>query len=141
MICRLRRSSLLLIAIGVIQSACVGSCDLYSPRRHLVGDYWLWRAEVRYFYLEKGSSYDSSGAGVARGAVQEIAWREDVIAVKRAPLPGEQSPAWPVINVREGAISGPLAQAEWERLRAETPELARLRLRPVSEVWETIGGG
>jgi len=137
----LRRSPLLLIALLAASLACVGSCELDNPRRVVAGDYWLWRGELAYFYLEKGAYYDASGAGVIRGNVEEIGWTQEVIAVKRKPLPGEASSTWVVIDVRRGVVSGPYDATAWERLRAEAPSLESLRMRSANEAWEELGGG
>lgn len=122
-----------------MQVACVGSCDMLRDERRLVGSYSLRRVELTSFYLES-STHEATGAGVVGGEVEEIAWTDELIAVRLRALPGAQSPSWMVVHVHDGVLRGPYDQAAWEGVRERTPALRSLVLRPVQETWDGLGG-
>jgi hypothetical protein len=109
-------------------------------RVRVLDDYWLWRADLDFYYLDRGRSQTPFDAGVVDGLVLQIGWDNDRIVVERKPGTGGGPPDWVLIEVSTHSLSTPLSAEEWKRARAEREDLRSIRVRPVADAWVELGG-
>jgi hypothetical protein len=112
---------------------------MIAASRRVTGDYWLWRTENDRYYLERGYLGDSSGAGVARGSIDEIGWDDKVVVVRRTSAAGPGASEWLVFDVKTHAVSGPYSAEEWGPHKAKEPLVRQIQTSPVPQAWTELG--
>lgn len=130
-----RRSSLLLLALGVqaLQVCCIG--DAFTPTRTLPGRYHLYRFEEDRYYVEDDSGKGPPG-GVLQGSVEKIGWNESYILAWCEGMLGRSG--WMIIDVSARAISGPMSDGELATRQAGDPILRSIEVYPVAVAWDKL---
>jgi len=110
----------------LVLTSCMGLGDLWTPRRHIVGEFYLSRgADDDQVYLFYGD--ESLGE-----AVSSIGWTQDYIILKKSNSHGLYR--WAVIRVRDHSeLGGQELEVTQEKL------LRTVRIMGPEEAWRATG--
>lgn len=112
------------------------ACDLYAERRVLPGGYRLERFDADTFFVESGAGISDPG-GILEGRAVEIGWSDEFIVAKRIATVGGAT-EWFAIDLRSRRVSGPFNASQWTEVREKRPELGRINVAGVGDVWDRL---
>lgn len=125
----------LVLAAAALLAGCVDQDPFGASSHGVMGGYALEKFESgEYYLLGRGTRIEEGGA--LDGMVERIGWNERYILASRRSTPGGDPDGWMIVDVRTGAVSGPLTDAVMSADR----RVRGIRPLPAFQAWEQLGG-
>jgi len=114
----------------------LAACFTFNLRQSLPGGYYLEGWQSGRDYTLGGPQYSADAGGVLAGSVERIGWNDSYIVAWRTPMLANEATGWMVVDVRTGALRGPMSDAALEILQAAEPRLKGIVLKPPAEYFQ-----
>ncbi|MGE0455590.1 MAG: hypothetical protein AB7O37_14195 [Vicinamibacteria bacterium] len=121
----------------MVSLAGLAGCDVYTPRRKVIGHYYLVQWQETHYYLVDDRKGALPNNVVFEGTVEKLAWSDRYIAAWRRPGSDQDTRGWMVIDSVAGRIEGPLSSEEFER-RVAAKEFGALEPLSVDQAWSKL---